>query len=110
MSTQDLNAKIAAENTKAAVANEISKDAAATSIEAQKIAQKSKMEAIKDQAAQKVSDLKEKANETAAKHNIDLGAIKGKAKELTAEGLEGVSKIAEKLSGSAHNASQKISK
>lgn len=110
MNTQELNAKIAADKATASAASEISKDAAATSLEAEKIAQKSKLEALKDQASQKISDLKEKTNETAAKHNIDLGAIKEKAKELTADGLEGVSKLADKLSGSAHNASQKLSK
>lgn len=109
MNTQELNAKIAADKATASAASEISKDAAATSVEAEKIAQKSKFEALKDQASEKISGMMDKASETAAKHNIDLGSIKSKAKELTADGLEGVSKLADKLSGSAHNASQKLS-
>lgn len=125
------NANVAVDNAVAQAAQQVSKQAASASVEAAKVAGEAKVDAIKQQAASameqakstakaktseakssiadKFSSLKDKVKDAAAKHNIDLDAIKEKAKELTAEGLEGASGIASKLSGAAHNASQKLS-
>lgn len=104
-------AKEAAAQAKAASID--AKAEAAAAAQDTKTAGKSTFESIKETAAAKIDELKDKAGNIAAKHNVDIGAIAGKAadkaKDLTASGLEGISNLAEKLSGAAHNASAKMS-
>lgn len=97
------------DNAVAQSAAQVSKQAAATSVEAAAIASEAKADAVKTSLAEKAHSFKEKLKNEAAKHNVDLDAIKEKAKKIAADGLEGTSHLAEKLSGAAHNASQKLS-
>lgn len=69
---------------------------------------KSKFAEFKDKAAEKFNNVKDAFSEKASKHNISMSTVKEKAKDWTAEGLEGASRLTEKLAGAAHNASQKI--